>query len=451
MNFHQMWILITIYILFIVFSPGYSAWADTGSPSITNSPEYGDFHDTQDPENISDTIRIDNPNPIDATGWRIKGDTLFLLQQYEEAVHAYDNATKLNLSDSIAWAGKGNALSVLKRYEDALQAYTRVIRLNPKNSDAFISKGQIQTALGQNYAALETYKIATRMDPEHIPAMLEKARLYAILMEYYDALKTYDVVTSLDPENYIAWSEKASVLSSLNRFEEAIHAADTAIAINLSDGSAWSEKAYALNALERNEEAINISQTAISLDPSRADNWMNLGYSFDALDLSENATAAYTTAVHLNNSGIHVWSDESGTSDPAEPDPLNFLNTIHAITWRHIGITYAPQDPSQSEVPVLERMKNLEQSLVFIADHDKNSRILMINLNLNEDEINALSDDTNIKEEILRKVQASSISLQALQRLEFRFWDVSKPGSVTKVVYEGQNLKKKIRAIETQS
>ncbi len=63
--------------------------------------------------------------------WLTKGDVLYNLKEYEEALLAFDQAIRLIPNDAIAYMSKGRTLAGLKEYEEALNFYELAIRLDP--------------------------------------------------------------------------------------------------------------------------------------------------------------------------------------------------------------------------------------------------------------------------------------------------------------------------------
>ncbi len=70
-----------------------------------------------------------------------KGDVLYDLERFEEALDTYEKALQLDPHYFSAFKGKGNALYKLKRYNDALEAYNQAIELNSEDADVYIRKG----------------------------------------------------------------------------------------------------------------------------------------------------------------------------------------------------------------------------------------------------------------------------------------------------------------------
>ena len=54
----------------------------------------------------------------------------------------YEKAIQLDPNYFSAHKGRGNVLYELKRYKDALAAYNRAIQLNPKDADVYVRKGE---------------------------------------------------------------------------------------------------------------------------------------------------------------------------------------------------------------------------------------------------------------------------------------------------------------------
>ncbi|MBN1323881.1 MAG: tetratricopeptide repeat protein, partial [Methanotrichaceae archaeon] len=67
---------------------------------------------------------------MNATAWFNKGEELFDLELYEEALSAFERFLMLDHNNSSAWNSKGDALRNLERYDEALEAYDRAILLD---------------------------------------------------------------------------------------------------------------------------------------------------------------------------------------------------------------------------------------------------------------------------------------------------------------------------------
>ena len=80
--------------------------------------------------------------------WRGKGDALFYLKRYTEALQAYEQAIRLEPGSADVHYNKGNALLCLERYQEAIDAYEHAIRLQPTFALAYNKKGRARLTLG---------------------------------------------------------------------------------------------------------------------------------------------------------------------------------------------------------------------------------------------------------------------------------------------------------------
>ena len=65
-----------------------------------------------------------------STYWFYKGMTLYNENNFNGSIQAYYTAIQLNPQNEEAWNGIGMDLAALERYEEALQAFDRATKLN---------------------------------------------------------------------------------------------------------------------------------------------------------------------------------------------------------------------------------------------------------------------------------------------------------------------------------
>ncbi|MFB3765081.1 MAG: zinc metalloprotease HtpX [Methanotrichaceae archaeon] len=82
-----------------------------------------------------------------------KGNSLFDLEKYAEAINAYDLALTADPKYVNAWLNKGTAFFKLSRYDEAITAFDLVIKMNPKNADAWNRKGVVFKKMGRKVEA----------------------------------------------------------------------------------------------------------------------------------------------------------------------------------------------------------------------------------------------------------------------------------------------------------
>lgn len=80
------------------------------------------------------------------TEWIEKGIILLNLSQYNDALSAFNKATRINPTDDLAWIGKGYAFYQLGYFDEALVAFEKATEINPQNIDAQTGKVNVITA-----------------------------------------------------------------------------------------------------------------------------------------------------------------------------------------------------------------------------------------------------------------------------------------------------------------
>jgi CHAT domain-containing protein/Flp pilus assembly protein TadD len=198
-------------------------------------------------------------NSDDAEGWFDRGNELFGLGRYEEALESYDRAISFKHDDHEAWSNRGVSLGDLGRHEEALKSYDRAISFKHDKHEAWSNRAVSLCDLGR----------------------------------YEEAIESYDRAISLNHNDYKAWSNRGNALGDLGRYEEAIESYDRAISFNYNDHKAWSNRGVYLGALGCHEEALKSYNQAISFNDNDHKAWFGRGNSLDKLGRYEEAIENY--------------------------------------------------------------------------------------------------------------------------------------------------------------
>ena len=96
-----------------------------------------------------------------------KGDSLYALGQYQDAITWYDKALEINPSDIATLIDKGDSLYALGQYQDAITWYDKALEINPSELDVLYYKGNSLYALGQYKEAIIWYDKALVIEPDN--------------------------------------------------------------------------------------------------------------------------------------------------------------------------------------------------------------------------------------------------------------------------------------------
>lgn len=98
-----------------------------------------------------------------AEDWEKRGDKLFTMRDYEEALKAYHRALEANTRKSALWLALGDTYFALERHKEALMAYDQAMYLNPDDAQAWANRGTALDALGRHREALDCYERAEQL------------------------------------------------------------------------------------------------------------------------------------------------------------------------------------------------------------------------------------------------------------------------------------------------
>ena len=116
-----------------------------------------------------------------------KGEDLYNLGNYDEAIKYYDKALSIDPNNIQALYSKGLAIYNWDKYE-AIKYYDKALSIDPNNTHALYSKGLALDSLGDRDEAIKYYDKALFIDPNNDDILLQKH-------EALFALKRMDFMT----------------------------------------------------------------------------------------------------------------------------------------------------------------------------------------------------------------------------------------------------------------
>lgn len=135
------------------------------------------------------------------------------------------------------WLERGNQLWRLERYEEAVQAFDQAIKLDPEFIHlAHYGKGLALAYQSQYELALASLEQATNIQPDFASAFYTKCLVLRELNQLEDALIAIDHTIALEPQNAKWHFQKGFILEELKRYSAAEVAYTNAIEINSRAG-----------------------------------------------------------------------------------------------------------------------------------------------------------------------------------------------------------------------
>lgn len=253
-----------------------------------------------------------------------------------------------DISSAAAWANRGNHLYRLERFEEALVAFERSIKVKENFYPAWYGKGNVLSALGKYDAAIDAYQKTVKIQPDFYLAWRDQGALLAYLDRPHEALISFNQVIRYKPDDFVVWYLRGNILTTnFREYQEAIAAYDRAIELKSDFAVAWTGKGEALYRLKRYPEALTAFEEAIKYDAKREFAWGFKGSVLLEMAEYDRALSAYNQAIKINPNDAQLWmlkartlvalreiekareaAQQAWEIQPNDPEVLSFLNAL---------------------------------------------------------------------------------------------------------------------------
>lgn len=152
------------------------------------------------------------------------------------AVKAFEAAIQLDPQHGQAWYGKGCAHGDLEQYDEAVHAYQQSVQFAGERAGLpLYNLGNLYQTLGQVQDAARCFRQATQADPTMADAWINLGRILDDSGQHVTAIECYDAALQIEPDDVMAWSNRGNSLRGLKRFEEGLESYRKALALDGDD------------------------------------------------------------------------------------------------------------------------------------------------------------------------------------------------------------------------
>lgn len=201
------------------------------------------------------------------------------------------------------WTEQGNRLAKDGLYSNAVEAYNQSLRLEMSNPKVYTYRGVAKQHMGDDTSAMQDFDQALKLNPNESAAWQGKAATYIDMGQYHLALKAADKALEQpsNPGDKVdnAFLLRGFALNRLELYDDAIQAFDKGIEISPKRIDLWQNKAYSLTKLGRYMEVLKCYEVMCQIDPHNAELWSKKGEIHLALGQINEANEAFSIAKGL--------------------------------------------------------------------------------------------------------------------------------------------------------
>jgi tetratricopeptide (TPR) repeat protein len=247
--------------------------------------------------------------------YRMKGDTLLNLEQFEPAIAEYAAALKLDskLGGGIytQWA---RALIKSGKIQQGFAKYEQASQQDTDNPWVYTDWGyHLAVELNQFEAAYKKFKKAVQLNPNYAltyahwgDILLKEGRLEEARNKYEKASQKYEQAIQLEPSVAWIYGNWGFALSQLGKHEQAIALYEKAEKLEHHLSWIYKNWGYALLGVKQYDQADLKFQKAVELEPNNPRWFYEWGKAFSQLSEYQSAVDRYQQALKIAPN--HIWS-----------------------------------------------------------------------------------------------------------------------------------------------
>jgi tetratricopeptide (TPR) repeat protein len=205
-----------------------------------------------------------------AADFAMRGNALFELRQFDEAIEDFTRAIELDDELDLAWFGRGMALGRNRFISEGISDLSVYIKRNPASSLAYTKRGVRYILLGDMVNAERDLGKALELDPGNAEAHDDIGVILARRKDYQPAIDHFLTTIKLDPTYQKAYHNLAMSYYLTGQDQNALVAVDESLRLRPTARSSLMLKGHILRELGRQAEAEELLEEAEFLE---AESW----------------------------------------------------------------------------------------------------------------------------------------------------------------------------------
>ena len=242
-----------------------------------------------------------------ASQWLERGNQLWRLRRFQEAVKAFDEAISQKPPFIyLAYYGKSLALSADKKYIEAVAALEQTLEVKDNFVPALNSLSTVYRELGQPEKALLAINKAIELQPQNPNLYNEKHQVLRDLKEYKQAETAINKAIELAPRAAFYYN-RAHIYGDQKKWDLALADYNKAIQINPDFAQAYINRGFVYHEQKKWDLALADYNKAIQINPEFAQAYNNRANLYSEQKKWDVALADYNKAIQINPKGAYIY------------------------------------------------------------------------------------------------------------------------------------------------
>ena len=161
-----------------------------------------------------------------------KGETLFNISEYPDALKAFDKALEVDPNHFLSLYDKGRTLIAIGSFEEAIEIFKEAEKIDPDQENIYTNIGYCLNDLRRYSEALPYFERTLEMNPSNVAALNGKVRSLGNLGKHLEGRKVCERILQINPLYDMAWNNIGASYGELGDYEQAIEYCSKALEIN---------------------------------------------------------------------------------------------------------------------------------------------------------------------------------------------------------------------------
>ena len=203
--------------------------------------------------------------------------SLYSENEFHSVVDKIENLLPFYPNELIPWEIFGASAAQIGKMEQAIFAFQAATKIEPKNPEMYYNLGTAHKQAGNLEASIEAFSTAINLKPDHVLALNNIGTVFKEKKMLDRAIAVYQKAISINPNYAFAYNNLGVALVENEKFVEAIAAYNQAINIQGDYFEAYYNLAHALRKINQLEASIEASKNALAINPNFPEAMTNIG------------------------------------------------------------------------------------------------------------------------------------------------------------------------------